>query len=139
MSGDITDDVPSLEGMDCLVLTYGNGVPSALQCMMTSEKHKIAVIDCPNLGRLPKGLVQVLSGANRKIPIVLADVCKEGPNPLSYLVSKLNEAGVLNRRWKLVAAAPTYNPLGSLCTFLSAEDIISAVDYVAETSVDLNG
>ena len=134
ISGNEDAAVPEISDADCIVLTYGNGVPSALQCMVQSESHRVVVVDCPNLGRLPKGLERLLSGGNASVPIVFADVCKEGPNPLSYLVVLLKNAGLLERRWKHIAASPTYNPLGSLCTFLSLSDITTAVTQLTEAS-----
>ena len=46
------------------------------------------------------------------------------------VVSELQEAGALPRRWRLAAAQPTYNPLGRDLTFLSADDVAEAVKTV---------
>ena len=48
----------------------------------------------------------------------------------SYFKRLLRQAGVQD--WKTIGASPTYNPLGDLISFLSVEDIITAVDSFSE-------
>mgnify|MGYP002819595032 CR=1 FL=1 len=55
------------------------------------------------------------------------DVCREGAGPLSHMVPRLQAHGALPARWRLLSAAPTYNPLGRLTTFVSAADIGAAL------------
>jgi len=44
-----------------------------------------------------------------------------------YQVPRLQEQGALPAQWRLLSAAPTYNPLGRLNTFITAAEISSAL------------
>lgn len=61
------------------------------------------------------------------LAVVFADDCKVGANPFSAMLGPLQEAGALPAKWRVVAATPTYNPLGTALTFTSTEDILAAV------------
>eukprot|EP00511_Aplanochytrium_stocchinoi_P002417 CAMPEP_0204841288 /NCGR_PEP_ID=MMETSP1346-20131115/41365_1 /ASSEMBLY_ACC=CAM_ASM_000771 /TAXON_ID=215587 /ORGANISM="Aplanochytrium stocchinoi, Strain GSBS06" /LENGTH=346 /DNA_ID=CAMNT_0051979319 /DNA_START=1 /DNA_END=1041 /DNA_ORIENTATION=+ len=122
------DSSSSHSHLDALVISYGNGVPTALKAMVKMKRsHRIGIIDCPNLSSLPNGLKGVLK-KHKSVPIVFADVCKEGASPLTSLIGKLNTNKLLSPKWRIVSASPTYNPLGCTATFLHADDIISAVE-----------
>ena len=65
------------------VLTYGNGVPKALEARVASgvaADVDVDVIDCPLLSRLPDALPALLRG--RYESLLLVDVCREGAGPL---------------------------------------------------------
>lgn len=115
------------EGSDLLIVSYGNGVPTSLrarQCLQ--EQHGVqgvTVLDAPYLSDVPKGLLEALPGFSR---VVFADPCKLGQHPHAGFVVKLQGQGLLPRAWRSVAAAPTYNPLGSTVTFLNEADIVDA-------------
>lgn len=112
------------------IVTYGEGVLLALQ----ARKNLVAsgalapgschVIDSPYLSLPSAGLVAALSRYSR---VVFAEVCKEGQGPLEGFIPRLQSSGALPQHWRSVAAARTYNPLGSTVTFTSVEDISKAV------------
>lgn len=118
-------------GKACIV-TYGNGVVSALQArrqmaekgIITGE-DQVDVIDSPLLSSVPEGLKRVIPQYHQ---VLFADICKEGPGGgvLSGIVCSLQSQKILPSRWGIVAAPRTYNPLGSMCTFLNSEDITDA-------------
>jgi 2-oxoisovalerate dehydrogenase E1 component len=135
-------------GARLAVVSYGNGIPTALQAAASlRDEHGVAdvtVIDCPYIGGplgLPSGLVNALADGGGGVTgscnfdgVVFADVCKEGQHPLASTIIKLHSlGGVLpsDGRWRSVAAQPTYNPLGSTATFLSTQDIVEACLAIA--------
>jgi deoxyxylulose-5-phosphate synthase len=117
------------------VVAYGNGVITSLQARealaATHGVTDVTVIDCPYLTRPPEGLVTALRD-DGYTHVVFADICKQGQNPFGNFVTTLQSAGVLPHKWRLVAAAATYNPLGQLCTFLNEDDVVDAVLAVME-------
>ncbi|RYG66969.1 hypothetical protein EON64_08505 [archaeon] len=138
-----------------VIVTYGNGVPTSLQAQQTLTTlyptHDVVVIDTPYLSSAPADLLTYLTTHASDIDsVVLADVCKAMPGmPLAKMAVDLHNQGLLggkggasskgkgkgksksgsgeNMQWRVVGAAPTYNPLGSYVTFLSVDDIVSAV------------
>jgi len=111
---------------DVAVVTYGNGVPKALEARMTGQV-RFDVIDCPLLSRPPAALLEVLRG--RYSALLLVDPCRQGAAPFAHFISPLQAARVLPPRWCLRTATPTYNPLGRTITFVSTSDI---ADWVRE-------
>jgi len=115
------------DGEELLIVSYGNGVPTALRARRRlAEEHGVkgvSVVDVPYLSDVPSGLLEVLPRFPR---IVFADPCKLGQHPHAGLVVKLQGQGRLPPAWRSVAAAPTYNPLGSTVTFLNEADIVDA-------------
>ncbi|KAL3765956.1 hypothetical protein ACHAW5_011353 [Stephanodiscus triporus] len=117
-----------------LIITYGNGVVTALQARRSLAERKVIgneneldIIDAPYISDVPGGLRDAL--ANKQYEKVLfCDVCKEGPgsNVLSSTIMALKKQGILPAKWDFVAAPRTYNPLGNTVTFLNEEDIIGA-------------
>ena len=112
-------------------ITYGNGVVTSLQSRQAlvtsgvlSSESEMDVLDCPYLSGVPEGLRQVLPQYER---VLFADITKQGPGcVLSQHAVALQNESLLPRHWNLVAAPRTYNPLGSLETFLNAEDVSNA-------------
>ena len=113
-------------------VSYGNGVVAALQCRralvasgVLSSEEEMDVIDCPYLSAVPDGLRAVLPQYEN---VVFADITKEGPGSVfsSHITTLHKESTLLPADWTLVAAPRTYNPLGSLETFLNVEDICQA-------------
>lgn len=114
------------DGNDLLIVTYGNGVPTALAAQKKLQEHGVkgvVVADSPYLSDVPKQLAALIPAFKA---VVFADVCKQGQHPHAGYVVKLQEDGILPSRWRSVAAAPTYNPLGTTLTFLSQDDVVSA-------------
>ena len=116
-------------GANVAIVSYGEGVVTCLRArkilLETSEvgARDVDIIDCPYLNNVPDGLKEVL----REYEYVLfADICKEGQNPLSTMITILQNQDALPKYWRLISAQPTYNPLGNLLTFLSEDDIIGA-------------
>ena len=114
------------------VATFGNGVVTALQARQSlvdkgalSREEDLDIIDCPCLSMVPEGLKQVLPQYQG---VVFADVCKEGPgsNVMSSMIVSLQEDDLLSVPWSSTFAPRTYNPLGSVETFLNKEDIEAA-------------
>lgn len=107
------------------IVTYGNGVFTALQAKKPMEENygkKITVIDSPYLSDVPSQLYDDIACFDR---VIFADVCKERQGPLAQIATKLHTQKRLND-WTYVSAVPTYNPLGTTLTFLSVDDIIKA-------------
>jgi 2-oxoisovalerate dehydrogenase E1 component len=109
------------------IVTYGNGVVAGLQAQAVLEDElrvsDVAVIDVPYLSSVPRGLRAIAAQFDA---LVFADVCKQGQQPLAAHIVELQGAGHLPSRWRCVAAAPTYNPLGTTLTFTSRDDIVRA-------------
>jgi len=111
------------------ILTYGNGVVTALQARKAmvessaiSSDSIVDIIDCPYLSGVPQGLRDIVG---QYAGILFADLCKEGPGSsvLPSLITSLHCEGILPERWENVAAPRTYNPLGNMTTFLNVDDI----------------
>lgn len=115
-----------------LIVTFGNGVPLALQAQeqLLLERVEVDVCDCPLLSSVPEGLDSLIgSGAYHKV--LFADVCKEGQNPLSSHMAILMNRGRVGTalvKARCVAAPRTYNPLGNTLTFLNTRDIVDGVN-----------
>ena len=116
------------------IVTYGNGVVTGLQAREEfSDPSKIDVIDCMLLSECPDGLVEELACYDK---IVFAGICKEGQNPLSGMLGRLNEgvenggAGLGGKKWCFRAAQRTYNPLGTTLTFLNVKDVLGGIEEV---------
>jgi hypothetical protein len=133
-------DAVSTEATACVV-TYGNGVVTALQARrllvdtkVLGSERELDIIDCPYLSAIPEGLRQVMTQYQG---VLFADLCKEGPGsgPLSSMVTSLQQDGKLPRTWRLIAAPRTYNPLGSTCTFLNVDDIAEATRQIVESKI----
>jgi pyruvate/2-oxoglutarate/acetoin dehydrogenase E1 component len=114
------------------VLTYGNGVVTSLQARRSlvangelSREEDLDIIDCFYLSAIPDNLRGVMG---RYKGVVFADVCKEGPggNVMSSMVCSLQKERLLPDNWEFVAAPRTYNPLGSMVTFLNTDDVALA-------------
>jgi pyruvate/2-oxoglutarate/acetoin dehydrogenase E1 component len=101
------------------VVTYGTGVVEALKAR-DSLGLDITIIDCPLLSDLPAKL-----DVTPYEEVVFFDPCKEGQNPLLGHATKLQNARKLPAQWGMIAAPKTYNPLGQLITFISAEQLVA--------------
>lgn len=126
------------------IITYGNGVISALQGrrewlqgrsldLYPSSNQEggysaVDVIDCPLLSDVPNGLKEML--LHNYDHVIFADVCKLGLSPLSSAVVQLQAEKLLPASWLCVSAPRTYNPLGSTITFLGPDDIVHALNSV---------
>ncbi|MDP2434318.1 MAG: thiamine pyrophosphate-dependent enzyme [archaeon] len=115
------------------IVTYGNGVVTALQARKTlvdanpEFKDRITIVDTPCLSQVPRHLTNCLGGYQH---VLFADVCKQGQNPFGNFITSLQSSKSLPPHWQCVAACPTYNPLGSVITFLNVEDIIDGIHKV---------
>ena len=120
------------EEADVVVVTYGDGVMTALRAARElSEVHglRVSVVDTPCLSQVPAQLREMLQ--RRAFPrVVFADICKQGQQPLGSTILALQAEDLLpasSRDWASVAAANTYNPLGTTLTFLKEADVAGAV------------
>ena len=120
----------SLDPQAVAVVTYGNGVVTALQArrllaeLDPSLSDRVVVIDSPRISSVPGQLKACLA---RFQNVLFADVCKQGQNPFGNFVTTLRAENALPPNWLSVAATPTYNPLGSTITFLNSDDIIGGL------------
>lgn len=109
------------------VVAYGNTVVTALCAQATLKRThpnvSVDVVDCPLLSAVPSGLFEACQDYDL---VVFADPCKEGMNPLGAHALALHKRGAL-KSFCVVAAAPTYNPLGRDLTFVNEADITDAV------------
>jgi 2-oxoisovalerate dehydrogenase E1 component len=120
-------------GAKLAIVSYGNGIPLALQAadLLHQQEHSgfgpgdIVVIDTPLISSVPSGLVDALNDRGFS-SVLFADICKQGQNPYSGMVTELQSGGNLPPSWECVAAPRTYNPLGNMVTFLSVGDIVQA-------------
>ena len=124
-----------------VVISYGNGVPVSLNAVLNYDRNAgetegkrqvvVSVVDVPCISKVPGRLRDYLM-ENRVDALVFADVCKSGISmPLGGMAVQLQNEGLLHsKRWKVVGAAPTYNPLGNTVTFLNSEDVLSAINEV---------
>jgi pyruvate/2-oxoglutarate/acetoin dehydrogenase E1 component len=117
-----------------VIVSYGNGIPTSLQAQLVLQEqypnHDVVVIDTPCISQTPKQLYDYMENNTNIEAVVYADVCKYTPTmPLAKLAIDVHNSSVYNNntKWKVIGAAPTYNPLGSYITFLSIEDITSTV------------
>jgi hypothetical protein len=117
--------------VDLAIVTYGNGVVTALQAQReleelarasggAAERKNVVIVDCPLLSDVPAELPQALRGARS---VLFADICKEGAAPLTTHVAKLQAMGALPASWLALTAPKTYNPLGNVTTFLNVDDV----------------
>jgi hypothetical protein len=110
-----------------VIVTYGNGVVTALQSRaFLAKENEIDIIDCPYLSGTPQGLKEVLP---RYEKVLFADICKEGSGSSVLSNTALHRDGLLPARssdWAVVSAPRCYNPLGSTVTFLNVDDIVEA-------------
>jgi len=126
------------------IVTYGNGVVTSLQARASVvdkglvHEDEVDVIDCPYLSGIPKGLKEVIGCYDG---VLFADICKEGPgsNALSPMIPQLKKDDVLPSNWDFVAAPRTYNPLGSMITFLNEEDVVEGLSRVIFRADELGG
>lgn len=117
-----------------LIVTYGNGVVTALRARralveqkVIDHENEITIADSPYLSEVPDGLRELMTRGNYDT-VLFCDICKEGPgsNILSSTIMGLKKDGILPNKWDFVAAPRTYNPLGNVVTFLNEEDIMSS-------------
>jgi pyruvate/2-oxoglutarate/acetoin dehydrogenase E1 component len=110
------------------VVTYGEGVGAALEAAAgMGADTEVAVVDCPLLSRVPRGLEEALRGVET---VVFADPCKGRGGPLASHAVWLHRRQ--RRRWGAVGAEDAYNPLGNTVTFVNAEDIRREVERVLQ-------
>ena len=55
-----------------------------------------------------------------------ATECKQGQHPYGAMICQLQTEMLLPPKWQCINAAPTYNPLGHLMTFLTKDKIVKA-------------
>ena len=124
------------------IVAYGGGLIPALQAANELRRRvaegtlppvKVDVVDCPLLSSVPRGLSHICSRYDR---VLFADLCKEGQHPFASHIAKLRNTPTSNgsdcragafkdaNHVRCIASQPTYNPLGTTLTFLSADDIL---------------
>lgn len=117
---------------DLTIITYGTGVMAARAAQRALQPRRVGILEVPCVSAVPHAaLASALQQASPKA-ILFADPCKATTAPLLHFIAELKARGELNsggenaRDWALVAAANTYNPLGSTMTFLSTEQVTHA-------------
>jgi len=108
------------------IVTYGNGVVTALQARKVLEEQygmpgAIDIVDTPYLSAVPGELPGVLADYGT---VVFADICKEGQSPLAQMCVQMQRTGDLPAEWRVISAPKTYNPLGCYISFLNVEDVV---------------
>jgi len=123
--------LPRGETPDAIVVTYGTGVVEGIKAA-ASVPNNVLIVDSPLISHASHGLRSVLSEQYPETPVVFADICKQGMSPLAGVVSQLASTSdcLVGRSWTMASASPTYNPLGSMCTFLDEDDIREAITRV---------
>lgn len=130
-------------GRNVVIVTYGNGVPTALQTAISviqdANKSKdgkigsITVVDSPYLSSAPGQLKELLATLGPNDRVLFADICKEGPGmPFGGISASLQNEGLLTVPFRAIGAEATYNPLGNTLTFLSVADIRSAINKLVD-------
>jgi len=119
---------------DLTIITYGTGVMAARAAQRALQPRRVGVLEVPCVSAVPHAaLAQALSEASPD-SILFADPCKATTAPLLHFIAELKARGELNssgekaRDWALLAAADTYNPLGSTMTFLSPDQVTDAAN-----------
>lgn len=119
---------------EVLIVTYGSGVLSSLVAAETLAREdgiSTTVVDAPYLSAVPHGLLPLLESHGAA---VFVDVCKQGQQPLGGHITQLHSEGRLPAAWASTASLPTYNPLGSLITFVDDVDVVEATRRALKTS-----
>lgn len=122
-SGKPRDGAPRLA-----VVSYGNGVPLAIQAaeqISTQREFQVDVCDSPYLSAPTSALQQNLEQYDA---VLFADICKQGNAPLGSMASVMHSEKQLPGSWGVVAAPAAYNPLGNLVNFLSVDDIVEGAN-----------
>jgi hypothetical protein len=95
-----TGDVDSETSQRVAVVTYGNGVVTALQAvagMSADESEGVVVIDSPYLSAVPQQLRLAVADFD---VVLFADICKDGPGaPLLAHACTLHNEGRLPQSW----------------------------------------
>lgn len=111
-----------------MIVTYGSGVLASLQAAQTLENEHgvdVTVVDTPYLTAVSDQTRDLLQSHDA---IILVDVCKQGQQPLAaHLLQLQNEGRLKGKAWAMAASLATYNPLGSLQTFVNDDDVVQAV------------
>eukprot|EP01046_Picozoa_sp_COSAG06_P064452 COSAG06_NODE_15410_length_1072_cov_3.034943_2_plen_197_part_00 len=88
------------EGQSVAVVTYGNGVVTALEAlagMPAEEAAGVVVIDSPYLSAVPKQLREAVAEFD---VVLFAEICKDGPGaPLLSHACALHNEGALPQSW----------------------------------------
>ena len=121
----------------CRVVTALQARKTLVKQGIIGHEREVDIIDSPYLSDIPNGLRNAISSGAYE-SVLFADICKEGPgsNILSSTIMGLKKDGVLPANWDFVAAPRTYNPLGSVVTFLNEEDIVSSFKKLTASSAD---
>lgn len=134
---------PAAKGFNVAIVSYGNGVPTSLGARVQYMRKiasltpgstvNISVLDMPCISRVPNKLREYLVAQDYHA-VIFADVCKYGAGmPLGGVAVDLQNSGVLkSKQWKIIGAAPTYNPLGTTLTFLNTNDVLSVIDELVD-------
>lgn len=97
---DRTGDDRAASSQRVAVVTYGNGVVTALQAvagMSAEEAEGVVVIDSPYLSAVPQQLREAMTEFD---VVLFAEICKDGPGaPLLAHACALHNEGVLPQSW----------------------------------------
>jgi hypothetical protein len=113
------------------IVTYGTGVMAARAAQRALLPRRVGILEVPCVSAVPHVALAAALAAAAPHAVLFADPCKAATAPLLRFVAELKQRGELGGRardWALVAAADTYNPLGSTLTFLSAAQVTDAAE-----------
>ena len=117
------------------VVSYGNGVNEAKRARELIHEsqpaipYDISIIDTPYISDMPASLLEELTSKDYD-HIVFFDNCKQGAaSPYAGFICTLPAS--LRTKWSYNAAPKTYNPLGQITTFITAEGLVDTI--ISET------
>lgn len=112
-----TSDVRSSTSQRVAVVTYGNGVVTALQAvagMSPDESEGVVVIDSPYLSAVPQQLREAVAEFD---VVLFADICKDGPGaPLLAHACTLHNERRLPQSWYVLLASCQKNLCSCSCS-----------------------
>jgi 2-oxoisovalerate dehydrogenase E1 component len=116
-------------GDDLVIVTFGNGVPMALQArrLLLAEGLRARVLDLRWLAPLPLGEIRRHAHATGRVLVV--DECRSHGGPSARIVAALAEDPELDGlRLRRISAADTYLPLGPAADLVLVQvgDVVAA-------------
>ncbi len=119
------------EAKDCLILTYGNGVPMSLRAARAIEKKhgwKVRVVDLRWL--VPLNHAAIAKHAGECARILVVDEGRFSAGIGEGVITAITEAGFGGKPLKRVVGADTYTPLAGAAFLVipKDDDIVAASD-----------
>jgi 2-oxoisovalerate dehydrogenase E1 component len=116
------------EASDCVIFSFGNGVPMSLRAARTIEKHhdwRVRVVDLRWLVPLNEAAIAKHAGECRRILVV--DEGRHSAGVGEGVITAITEAGYGAKPLKRIVGADTFTPLaGAAFLVIPSEDEIIA-------------